>query len=72
MKVEFHPEAEKEFIEEAVYYEKRVENLGASFILELEFATSLVSENPEIGAEFESPFRHLPMRRFPHSLTYII
>lgn len=39
MKVEFHPEAEKEFIEEVVYYEKRVENLGASFILELEFAT---------------------------------
>jgi toxin ParE1/3/4 len=72
MRVEFHPRAEEEFVEEAAYYEERVAGLGDSFISELEVATTLLEDHPGIGAELESPFRYLPIRRFPHSLIYII
>jgi len=38
VKVEFHFEAEEEFIEQASYYEQQIENLGSSFVRELESA----------------------------------
>jgi plasmid stabilization system protein ParE len=72
MKIEFHPQAEEEFAEEAAYYERQVSTLGASFISELESAVAILEAHPELGAEFENPFRHLLMRRFPHSLIYAI
>jgi plasmid stabilization system protein ParE len=72
MRVEFHPRAEEEFVEEAAYYEEQVAGLGDSFISELDAATILLEDHPRIGTEFDSPFRHLPMRRFPHSLIYTI
>jgi plasmid stabilization system protein ParE len=57
MKVEFHPQAEEEFIEAAAYYEHRVATLGSSFISELESASLLLEDNPRIGAETDSRFR---------------
>ncbi|MDZ7842156.1 MAG: type II toxin-antitoxin system RelE/ParE family toxin [Gammaproteobacteria bacterium] len=72
MRVEFHPRAEEEFIEEAAYYEEQVAGLGEAFIMEIESAANLLEDHPKIGAEFESVFRHLPARRFPHSLIYTI
>ncbi len=55
-----------------MYYEEQVACLGDSFISELEAAAILLQDHPRIGAEFDSPFRCLPMRRFPHSLIYTI
>jgi plasmid stabilization system protein ParE len=72
MKVEIHPLAEDEFTEEAAYYERQVATLGTSFISEIESAVALLENHPRLGAEFEYPFRHPPMRRFPHSLIYTI
>lgn len=72
MRVEFHPEAEEEFIEQAAYYEEQVPALGVSYIGELESAATLLEEHPKLGAEFDKPFRHLSMRRFPHWLIYTI
>lgn len=72
MRVDFHPEAEVEFIEEAVFYEDQVPSLGSAFIAEVELAVAILEEYPELGAEFDSPFRYLPMRRFPHSLIYAV
>lgn len=72
MRVEFHPRAEEEFIEEAAYYEEQVAGLGNSFISELEAAAISLEDHPRMGAESESPFRYLPMRRFPHSLIYTV
>lgn len=72
MKIEFHPQAQEEFTEEASYYERQIPALGTSFISELESAVALLEAHPKLGAELESPFRHLPMRRFPHSLIYAI
>lgn len=72
MKVEFHPEAEEEFIEEAAFYEQQVPSLGNAFVAEVELAVTILEDYPELGAEFDSPFRYLPMRRFPHSLIYAV
>lgn len=72
MKIEFHPEAEEEFVEQALYYEEQVTALGVSFIGELESSTTLLEKHPKLGAEFDKPFRHFPMQRFPHSLIYTI
>ena len=68
MKIEFHPQAQEEFTEEASYYEQQIPTLGMAFISELESAVALLEAHPKLGAEFENPFRHLPMHRFPHSL----
>ena len=72
MKIEFHLQVQEEFTEEASYYERQIPALGTSFISELESAVPLLEVHPKLGAEFESPFRYLPMRRFPHSLIYAI
>ena len=68
MRVEFHPFAEEEFVEETACYEQQAPSLGGSFIAELESAAALLEEHPELGVEIEDPLRQLPMRRFPHSL----
>lgn len=72
MEIEFHPEAEDEFVEGAAYYEARVQLLGTSFIAELESAIALLRRHPKLGAEIERPFRRLLMRKFPHSIIYAV
>jgi len=72
MRVEFHPEAETEFIESALFYESRVTGLGVHFIQEVEHATRLLQEHPELGQLVEDRFRHLVLQRFPFTLIYAI
>lgn len=59
MKVEFHPEAENELIKNALFYEKRVSDLGYRFIRDVERYAELISVHPEIGQTFKNKFRHL-------------
>lgn len=49
MKLEFHPEAEMELIEEAAYYELQVPGLGERFEAEVRRAADLLLKHPEIG-----------------------
>lgn len=72
MSIEFHPQAEVEFIEQAAYYESRISQLGHIFLAELESVLSLLVEHPEIGSIIEIPFRNFAMKRFPHSLIYTV
>ena len=72
MIVEFHPEAAREFIEAAAYYESAASQLGNRFILAVEAAESLISSHDEIGQEIESGFRHFVLAEFPHSIVYSI
>ncbi len=71
MKVEFHPEAEEEFAEAALYYEKRVPSLGDVFLANLNAATRLLAKNGEIGTKINSGFRYYPMHKFPYSIIYV-
>lgn len=49
MLVEFHPDADTEFIESAIFYEKRMTGLGHRFIYEVELGAKLLLSQPEIG-----------------------
>jgi plasmid stabilization system protein ParE len=72
MRYEFHPEAEREFTEEAAYYESEMPGLGGRFATEIERAIDLLLEHPESGASIDAELRHFVLRRFPHSIIYSV
>jgi plasmid stabilization system protein ParE len=71
MKLEFHPEAEQEFLAALSHYEAAVPGLGTRFDAELRSATALLLEYPEIGARLEDELRKLVLDRslLPHLLA---
>ncbi|MBI1865529.1 MAG: type II toxin-antitoxin system RelE/ParE family toxin [Nitrospirae bacterium] len=70
MRLEFHPEAELELIEAAVYYEARVPGLGERFEAELRRAIDLLLDHPEIGSPANPDLRMFVLNRFPFTLYY--
>ena len=67
---EFHPEAEQEFVETAVYYERNVRGLGERFGGEVRHALERLLEYPELGVPMDAELRRLMLTRFPYSLIY--
>ncbi len=72
MKLEFHPEAERELIEAAVRYELQVPGLGERFGEEVREAADFLLEHPEIGRPVEPDLRQLVLSRFPFTLIYAV
>lgn len=72
MRLEFHPEAELEFIEAAVHYELRVPGLGGRFGSEVRRATDLLLEHPEIGHPVDPNLRQFVLHQFPFKLFYSV
>jgi plasmid stabilization system protein ParE len=72
MRVEFHPEAQTEFIESALYYEERIPGPRYRFIVEIEYYSRLLQSHPGLGQMVENQFRHLVLVQFPYSLIYTI
>ena len=70
MKLEFHPEAEREFIEAAVHYEFLVPGLGVRFSDEVRQGAELLLDHPEIGSPVDPDLRRFVLGRFPFSLIY--
>ena len=70
MKLEFHPEAELEFIETAVHYERQVLGLGGRFEAEIRRATDLLLDQPNIGVPLNPDLRKFILTRFPFTLYY--
>lgn len=70
MRVEFHPEAERELIEAAVYYEHQVPGLGERLGAEVRRGIDLLSENPNIGSRLGPELRQWVLNRFPFRLIY--
>jgi plasmid stabilization system protein ParE len=70
MRLEFHPEAELEFIEAAVHYERQVRGLGWRFEVEIRRATDLLLGQPQIGLSVEQDLRKFILNRFPFTLYY--
>jgi plasmid stabilization system protein ParE len=68
MKLEFHPKAEMELIEQAAHYELQVPGLGASFAAEVRRATDILLEYPEIGPAATADLRTFALNRFPFTL----
>ena len=66
MKLEFHPEAEEEFLESVSRYEAEVPGLGQRFDAEVQKASALLLECPEIGPPVDDVLRKLLLDRFPY------
>ena len=72
MWIEFHPEAETEFIESALFYESRVAGLGYRFIHEIAYHTNLLLTHHELGEVYQGRLRQLVLAHFPYTLIYTI
>ena len=72
MRLEFHPEAELELIEAAVYYDNQVPGLGERFESEIRHATDLLLDQPEIGSPADPDLRRFILTRFPFTLYYSV
>lgn len=70
MTYEFHPEAEQEFVEAAVYYERRIAGLGERFGSEVSHAIERLLGYPELGFPIDSDLRRILLARFPYLLIY--
>lgn len=68
MRLEFHPDAELEFIEAAVHYERQVPGLGERFESEIQRTTDLLLEQAEIGTPIGPDLRKFILSRFPFTL----
>lgn len=70
--VRFHEEALAELEAEAMYYEAKSRGLGERFISEIEAATRIAGEFPEMGAPFKRGTRRMFPKKFPFSIVYRI
>jgi len=68
--VEFHPEAQDEFISAAQFYERETEGLGLDFIATVQRAYERLPEFPASGAPFGRRLRRLLVPKFPYGLLY--
>jgi plasmid stabilization system protein ParE len=72
MRLEFHPDAELEFIEAAAHYERQVSGLGGRFEAEIRRATDLLLDQPELGLPADPDLRKFILTRFPFTLYYSV
>ena len=72
MKLEFHPDAEKEFLQAVSWYEAQLPGLGERFNAELRTAAALLLDYAEIGARIDADLRKLVLDRFPYYVIYSI
>ena len=72
MRLEFHPDAELELIEAAVYYERQVVGLGERFEADIRRATDLLLDQPAMGIPADQNLRKFILTRFPFTLYYAV
>ena len=68
--VEFHPEAQDEFISAAQFYERQTEGLGLDFIITVAQTYERLLEFPASGPPFGRQLRRLLVPKFPYGLLY--
>jgi len=66
----FHPDADAEFEEAALFYETRVIGLGKFFAAEVERTIALVRDFPEAGSGMGRNLHRVLVARFPYSIVY--
>ena len=70
MRRTYHPEAEAELIEAALFYEARSRELGDRFLQEFETAITQIQRNPDLWPKVDVDLRSHTMRRFPFAIYY--
>jgi toxin ParE1/3/4 len=72
MRYKFHPEAADEYLESALFYERRQTGLGARFSHEVETAVAKILEAPSRWPFFEDDVRRCLTNSFPHGILYTV
>jgi plasmid stabilization system protein ParE len=70
MRLIFHPAAELEFTEAAIYYQENSPGLGAEFIEEIKYSLDLIRRNPDIFPTIDRGVRRILIRRFPFAILF--
>jgi plasmid stabilization system protein ParE len=70
MRVTFHPAAEIELYDAALYYESQQHGLGSAFLQAIETAMDEIRENPMASPRVQGVVRSKRVRRFPYSVMY--
>ena len=72
--VDVHPDVYAELEYSRVWYEKRAENLGAKFLVEVDRAIETLRESPAIwpGRDEDRSIRRYLVHRFPYGVIYRI
>ena len=68
----FHPDARREYLEAAEFYESRRPGIGAAFTLEVEATIQRILEAPERWRILEQDIRRCLTHVFPYGVLYTI
>ena len=68
--VVIHPEAKREMIASALFYDERSPGLGGLFLDEVESGFPRIVERPEAWTVLSSPNRRLLLPEFPFGIIY--
>ena len=72
MTLDFHPEAEAEFIESVASYERAEPTLGEEFSLEVRAAMRNILSYPNAWPVLEGSVRRCLVNRFPYGILYSV
>lgn len=70
--VRFHDAARAELLDEIKYYASISPSLGERLASEIEQATQLASEFPDMGSPYKYGTRRVFPRKFPYSVVYVV
>ena len=70
MRVEYHPEAQRDLIDAAEWYEGQREGLGSDFLDAVDAAVVTIVEAPDRWVILRDGIRRYHMRRFPYAIQY--
>jgi len=70
MKCLFHPEAEAELEQAAIFYEEYEEGLGFDFLLEVHSAVDRIISYPNAWTLMDDEIRRCLIKRFPYGILY--
>jgi plasmid stabilization system protein ParE len=68
--VEFHPDAQTEFVSAARFYENQTTGLGLDFMATVQRTYERLLEFPASGAPFGRRLRRALVPKFPYGLLY--
>jgi hypothetical protein len=68
--VEFHPEAQNEFVSAAQFYQGQTQGLGLDFTLTVQRMYERLIAYPASGAPFGRQLRRVLVPKFPYGLLY--
>ena len=72
MTVSFHPLAELELNDAALFYETAAPGLGLAFILEVEHALDQIVSYPTSSPTIQAAVRKKTLLRFPYNILYSV